>query len=59
VVQLTTTHKPYGASVREVKAAATDKIIKNEIAAKSAKQMSKIARLKAQRLALEEADAPA
>jgi len=39
-----------------LKAAAFDKLIKKEIAAKSDKQMSKIARLKALRLAPETPD---
>jgi hypothetical protein len=40
--------KPYGTSVRELKDAAFNERVKNEIASK---QMSKIERLKAERLA--------
>ena len=45
------TYKPYGTSVRELKAAAFDEFIRKENAARQAEQMSKIARLKALRMA--------
>jgi hypothetical protein len=44
-------YKPYGTSVRELKAAAFEESVRQEIAARQAKQASKIARLKALRLA--------
>jgi hypothetical protein len=43
--------KPYGTSVRELKDAAFNERVKKEIAFRHTKQMSKIERLKAQRLA--------
>lgn len=49
-------YKPYGTSVRELKAAAFEESVRQEIAARQAKQASKIARLKALRLAGVESD---
>jgi hypothetical protein len=43
--------KPVGLNVRELKALALDELVKQEITSKHTKQMSKIERLKAQRLA--------
>ena len=43
--------KPYGTSIRELKDAAFNERVKKEIVSKHTKQMSKIERLKVQRLA--------
>ena len=43
--------KPVGLNVRELKALALDDLVKQEITSKHTKQMSKIERLKALRLA--------
>ena len=43
--------KAVGLNVRELKALALDDLVKKEITSKHTKQMSKIERLKAQRLA--------
>jgi hypothetical protein len=52
------TQKIAGSSVRELKAAALDALVKQELASKHASQASKMTRLKALRLARDAAESP-